>query len=952
VKIALVRGEKDPARRLARRPKGLTSPLREIRGNLTRGSDGTVTAWFILPDVRWSLLSPGQRQETLDSLESAWAALAGHDLRIRVTQRPHPAAQWARGFLHRTWADRHPHARVRPANPAALTEYAVDVQNLISGSMNVMDSVVYLGVSVGEKRTLDRVAVMRRGDPEAARLRRDLRVTLAEVTERVTASVLAGRPATADDLCWLQHKSIGLGLPEPVLASPAGELIAATDLYAFGDGVGVDPRPGSDTIRLTARTSRNGRLDTGGAIGRPAARIRPGMRILLEVDGSETPVTVTAVDARAGSGGHRRIGWVALDGRSATSTFHGDAPVRLAPPERYVAVLSVGRMEAQQIPGQHAPWLALAQRVPFPVEISAHVQAVEGAKARKSISTLLHLILDQQEQRARFGERVDRESIRVAEQAETVLDRVEHGSEREAVEYRGVYRVAVAGVTPDEALERARTLAALYRAAGITLEHPEGQAGLHSEFDLAAKPVTSAYTRHMFGDLFAAAVPNLGARVGDDQGIFLGHTTGTVMRPVFWDPHRALYERETSGLTPIVAGLGGGKSVLAGMLAFYTALSGAEVTILDPSGPMARLAYHPAIREHAAHVDLLRSPAGTLSPFSVIPDPRREDHDSDEAWEDARLDVARRRLVLAGDVALMLLDHETRRDPRTRRVMRAAVQTLRGSRTESLSDVVHALRSVAPPVDIDAEDADWAPVLARTLDNQRTAPHAALLWAPGYMVKSDTARARLLVITMAGLTLPEVGSDEETWTDDQRMAVPLMHVAAHLATRRIYDAPMSAPKVLVLDEMHWLARSSSGRALLGLVLRDSRKWRTRVLVPTQNPSDILSVGAGVDNLVNEVFAGRLESPSEADPALGLMDVAASDAHRKILGRLSAAVGGTQPPYREFGFRDGEGRTEIIRVVIVDPVLKAALDPEDQSFDVHLPARLVQRLTAVTSEAVA
>jgi hypothetical protein len=251
-----------------------------------------------------------------------------------------------------------------------------------------------------------------------------------------------------------------------------------------------------------------------------------------------------------------------------------------------------------------------------------------------------------------------------------------------------------------------------------------------------------------------------------------------------------------------------------------------------------------------------------------------------------------------------------------------------------MRDVVTALRLLDPNVN-EEEDCRWAITLANSLEDQRSAPHVHLLWAPGYRDMVSAARARLLIITMAGLPLPQAGSDETTWTEEQRVAVPLMHVAAYLTTRRIYDAPMSAPKMAILDEAHWLGEWGSGRALLQLLRRDSRKRRARVLVPTQNPTDVLAQAAGVDNLITEVFVGRIESPQEADDALGLLDVERSPAHRTILARLSAPVNGQAPDHREFAFHDGIS-TEVIRLVIPDPTLKAALNPEADSFRKFLP----------------
>ncbi len=59
----------------------------------------------------------------------------------------------------------------------------------------------------------------------------------------------------------------------------------------------------------------------------------------------------------------------------------------------------------------------------------------------------------------------------------------------------------------------------------------------------------------------AAAVPTATAEVGDRRGILLGETCTATRRPVAWDPWIAQEVRDGSGLTAIVAGLGGGKAL-------------------------------------------------------------------------------------------------------------------------------------------------------------------------------------------------------------------------------------------------------------------------------------------------------------------------------------------------------------------------------------------------------
>ena len=110
--------------------------------------------------------------------------------------------------------------------------------------------------------------------------------------------------------------------------------------------------------------------------------------------------------------------------------------------------------------------------------------------------------------------------------------------------------------------------------------------------------------------------------------------------------------RDASGLTALVAGLGGGKSFLGGGLVYKTLRSGAYWTLLDPSGPLAKLCDLPELRPYARPINLLNAQPGILNPYRVVAEPQLEhfmdEEDPERAWrrERALAAATRRRLVL------------------------------------------------------------------------------------------------------------------------------------------------------------------------------------------------------------------------------------------------------------------------------------------------------------------
>ena len=144
-----------------------------------------------------------------------------------------------------------------------------------------------------------------------------------------------------------------------------------------------------------------------------------------------------------------------------------------------------------------------------------------------------------------------------------------------ATRVRSWWRLAVSGPTERDALRLAQQLLDLYKPK-VAIEHPEAQYALAREF-IPGEPLSSgAYMRRGSVVWAASAVPTATAEVGDRRGILLGETCTATRRPVAWDPWMAQEIRDASGLTAMVAGLGGGKSFLGGGIVYKTLHAGVQ----------------------------------------------------------------------------------------------------------------------------------------------------------------------------------------------------------------------------------------------------------------------------------------------------------------------------------------------------------------------------------------
>ncbi|MFI6759254.1 ATP-binding protein [Micromonospora sp. NPDC050417] len=582
---------------------------------------------------------------------------------------------------------------------------------------------------------------------------------------------------------------------------------------------------------------------------------------------------------------------------------------RMTGEERHVAVLAVGRMEPLEIPERHEPWLHFHERLPWPMELSTRVDILGSGDSFRNLEHRLRMIRSQQLDYAEHGIDAPPELERLAKRALVIGDEMTTGLPVDSARAHGWHRIAVGGRTREECLERARRLIQLYsRELRVSLQHPKNQDWLAREFIPGEPIANTGYIRRMPVNLLAAALPQAASTVGDRRGDLIGRTAGTCRRPVFLDLHFPMEVRERSGLAVFVAEPGGGKSTLLGALGYLAARRGVQVTLLDPSGPLARLCSMPELRPYSRVLNLTGSEQGTLAPYALIPTPLRSEFPSgaggDREFEIAISNSRAERRMLVQDICMMLVPPQVAREASTATLLRHAVRQVPAEETSTLDDVVACLATL---------DNDEGKELANLLLDTAEMPLALLFFGrpPAGLLGADAA---LTVITMAGLRLPDLKIEREYWSAEEALALPMLHTAHRLAVRRCYGGSMGSRKMVGLDEAHFMEGWRSGRSFLVRLARDSRKWNLSALVASQNPRDIL--GLDVQNLVSTVFVGRIAEDTEiASEALRLLRVPVNDGYEATLASLSNvdSSSASRLGFREFVMRDVDGRVQKIRV---------------------------------------
>jgi hypothetical protein len=615
---------------------------------------------------------------------------------------------------------------------------------------------------------------------------------------------------------------------------------------------------------------------------------------------------------------------------------------------RHVVVLTVGQMHGLQIPEIDDPWVQRSDRLPASVEWSARIyvrrpEEVAGELQRQMSKVRSQVRHYTDEHDLEPPQSLVRQATRVLE----IDDEMTSGFTALGTRVRSWWRVAVSGPTERDALRLAQQLLDLYKPK-IAIEHPEAQYGLAREF-IPGEPLSSgAYLRRGSVIWAASAVPTATAEVGDRRGILIGETCTATRRPVAWDPWMAQEIRDSSGLTALVAGLGGGKSFLGGGIVYKTLRSGAYWTLLDPSGPLAKLCELPELRPYARPINLLNAQPGILNPYRVVAEPELahflDEDDPDRAWrrEKALTAATRRRLVL--DVLTGVLPFEVARMAKTRIVLLRAVRAV-GGRHDAHPGLVFDMLRRDP-----TEHHEHAIVVADFLDEMRERM-SLLIPERGADPYTEVRDDRLTVLTMAGLTLPKDTVGREHWTDAEALGVELLNLAAWLTQRSIYERPRDQRKGVWIDEAFFLSEVPTGRVLMNRFARDSRKWNVRVVLSSQIPADFLKI-QGFVSLLDSVFVGRLDDGPAQSDALRLLKVPVGAGYEQVIGSLGRRPVGDRGETerdrspRQFIFGDGAGGVERVRVDFTGAHLEhlcAALDTTPDALrgdavGTELPAR--------------
>ncbi|MGL5828253.1 MAG: hypothetical protein ACRC0L_01630, partial [Angustibacter sp.] len=213
-----------------------------------------VVAWFKLAPQPWQWRGDPYRNRVISNATRIYATLASIDgledrnLHIRVTQRPYPAHEWAKAVSDIT---------PNPVSATAWRDRLVATQRRMRNS-TLSDTECYVGVPVADRKAVDRIKANAKKGRPSTKERAKIAALVADIADVMALPGFGAQPISQAELEWLMHRSVGLGLPEPVQLPTARAAVEPDDMATFYDSVDVDPRPLKRALKITGLPGRNG----------------------------------------------------------------------------------------------------------------------------------------------------------------------------------------------------------------------------------------------------------------------------------------------------------------------------------------------------------------------------------------------------------------------------------------------------------------------------------------------------------------------------------------------------------------------------------------------------------------------------------------------------------------------------------------------------------------------
>ncbi|WP_406834842.1 ATP-binding protein [Streptomyces sp. AHU1] len=471
---------------------------------------------------------------------------------------------------------------------------------------------------------------------------------------------------------------------------------------------------------------------------------------------------------------------------------------------------------------ESADLFAQLESLEFPVDFCVDLTIVSADKARRQVQRKKTELVDQSDQYEARPTGMPASLLSAARDLGDLDARLARTSVE--VEVQSVTTLTVWGPDPAVCDGRARALASVLAMADYRAVRPAGMQEALFTLGLPAAPRPPAvreFVQHQVSEDWAMLAPLTLSECGDPDGMLLGVDLdcGTT-RPVLLNVADAP-KADASASLAVVADPGAGKSVMQKLVTQAVVDRGGRAICIDrtPLREWATFARSAA----PGRCQVIDAAAAGLSidPLRMFPGRAQGTH---YALSYLTLQLGIGPMTVAGGM------------------LHRAVELAAVSSRPSMQQVILELEEMAATAEGPRKDA--AATLVDLLRIVASTPLAAMVFDPDLepVQLGDDARADLIVITTAGLTLPprEALANPEVLKQQPLEALigrAVLYLIAAISRQTAFE-DVSRFCAIAMDELWWLSSSSEGEALIGEVLHDGRKHFAGLIAGAQDALEL------------------------------------------------------------------------------------------------------------------
>lgn len=357
------------------------------------------------------------------------------------------------------------------------------------------------------------------------------------------------------------------------------------------------------------------------------------------------------------------------------------------------------------------------------------------------------------------------------------------------------------------------------------------------------------------------------ARIKQGVSTFIGEQLSGVPYPVFFDTHFPIINNKPPGIL-VTGSPGSGKTWLLLLLCSHASLMGKTNVILDPKGDFI------ALKKLEREGILENIKVWNLAPQvdnkeSMVADENNGVLDPMTFFDNPDENVALAKSVITSLVGGTLTDVQSN-------YLVPVLKDVVASQNPSFNEVVSRLsRNQKEEI--------------RTLGIQLNALSglglAKLLFTDRRKQKAQKVEliGGTTVINLMGLSLPVPGSNQKTWTENEKLSMTIMAlITSFVTSAMLKDISKEIFKMVTIDEAWSVMASQTGRDLINKVGLLGRSLNVALLLATQSPNHIEKVdGVDISNTISVRFAFKNDSKNDNLTTVNSMNLPSGEGWEEI-----------------------------------------------------------------------